>query len=131
VPDKIAGGSSGFANMSRATLQNAAQYIESKYKRPVLPQDISERLLGLNVDSRIPGADWQADLYYAAAHLRELVDRIKKQERYYGPLSLDDIERIAAAYNGSGPMAQKYGRDAIELLKRAYQGNDILYFYQK
>ena len=76
VPDKISGGSSGFANMSRKTLRGAASYIETEYNKEVLPDNVKYRFLGLEQDTRIPGDDWKADLYYCAAHLRQLIDRV-------------------------------------------------------
>jgi len=44
VPDSIAGGSSGFANMSRSALHNAATYSERMYGRPPLPDSVKYRI---------------------------------------------------------------------------------------
>ena len=89
------------------------------------------RAFGWDQDTRISGDDWKADLYYAAAHLRQLIDRVKGQEQFHGSLSLDEAELVFAAYNGSGPLARKYGKDARELLTSAMQRTKRLYFYQK
>jgi RHS repeat-associated protein len=102
IPDKIAGGSSGFANMSRKTLNDAASYTEQVYGKNPLPDDVRFRAFGWDQDTRISGDDWKADLYYAAAHLRQLIDRVKGQEQFHGSLSLDEAELVFAAYNGSG-----------------------------
>lgn len=131
VPDRIAGGSAGIANLSRATLRNAARYIETVYRIPVMPNEVRVRLLGWGQDTRIQGDDLRGDLYYMTAHLRELIDRITGRQRYHGPLTLDQVERIAAAYNGSGPLARQYGRDALDRLRRAASGREWLYFYER
>lgn len=136
VPDQVAGhnlagGSSGIANLSRATLRDAARYIETTYCRPILPDHVKYRLLGWNQDTRIPGDDLKADLYYMTGHLRQLIDRITGTLCYSGPLTLDQVERILAAYNGSGPAARKYGRDAMHRLRQAAAGKVPLYFYER
>lgn len=131
VPDKIAGGSSGFANMSRATLQNAADYSEDYYCKPPLPDDVRYRIFGWDQDTRTPGDDWKADLYYAAAHLRELIDRITGSKCHSGILSNEQLKKVIAGYNGSGPLAEKYSSDAMTLLENAKAGNSRLYFYEK
>jgi hypothetical protein len=130
VPDRIAGSSSGIANLSRATLRSAAEYIESNYCRPIIPDDVRNRLRGWSQDTRIPGDDLRADLYYMTGHLRELIDRITGKKCFDGPLTVDQVQKIAAAYNGSGPKAEKYGKDAIERIKRAEAGTEPLYFYE-
>ena len=131
VPDAVAGSSSGFVNMSRSTLRDAAEYVESNYPRGILPEDVRYRLHGEDVDSRIPGDDWKADLYYASGHLRQLIDDVTGERCYSGPLTLEQIERIAARYNGTGPKAEKYGSDALQTLMDAVAGDGTLYFYQK
>ena len=60
----------------------------------------------------------------------QLVDRITGKKCYQGPLTKEQIERIAAAYNGSGPMAEKYGQDAMLVLQKAESGETPLYFYE-
>ena len=133
VSDKLAGGSSGIANMSRKTLKDAVKYIEETYyyKKPVLPEDVRYRLLGWDQDTQISGDDLKADLYYSAAHLRQLIDRITGQPCYEGPLTFEQVEKIAAAYNGSGDLAKKYGEDALQRLEDAITGKEPLYFYEK
>jgi hypothetical protein len=143
VPDKIpswspvkagrnlADGSSGFANMSRPTLRSAAEYTEKYYGKNPLPNDVRYRLLGWDQDTRIPGDDWKADLYYCAAHIRELIDRTTKKRCHNSSLTLDEVESIFTAYNGSGSAARKYGADAMDKLIKAQSGDTILYFYEK
>jgi hypothetical protein len=130
VPDKIAGGSSGFANMSRSALRGAARYSETMYGRPPLPSSVQYRILGWNQDTRVSGDDWKADLYYCAAHLRQLIDRVTHTPCHRGALNLAQLEKVIAAYNGSGALAAKYAKDAMALLARAEKGQDQLYFYQ-
>ncbi|MCA9650276.1 MAG: hypothetical protein KC501_10230 [Myxococcales bacterium] len=131
VPDAVAGGSSGFANMSRATLRNAALYSATVHNRPPLPDDVRYRVLGYDQDTRVPGDDWKADLYYASAHLRELIDRQTGTTGYTGVLARDDVRGVFRRYNGSGSLAEKYADDAIALLEGAIAGDRTLYFYQR
>jgi hypothetical protein len=130
VPDKVAGGSSGIANMSRKTLRGGAEYVERVYQKPVMPDSVRYRILGWDQDTRIQGDDLRGDLYYMTAHLRQLIDRVTGTTKYQGQLTLGDVEKIAAAYNGSGPQAQKYGRDTITRLHKAVSGAEPLYFYE-
>jgi hypothetical protein len=130
VPDSFAGGSSGIANMSRATLRDAASYIEKTYKMDVMPNDVRVRAMGADADTRVQGNDMRADFYYMTAHLRQLIDRIMGTKKYHGPITIEDVEKICAAYNGSGKLAQKYGKDAVARLKRAVAGEEPLYFYE-
>ncbi len=131
IPDRIAGGSSGFANMSRKALLSAADYSERMYGRPPLPNSVKYRILGWNQDTRISGDDWKSDLYYCAAHLRQLIDRVTKKRCHSGDINLSQLEKIIAAYNGSGPLAEKYAKDAMKLLADAELGKATLYFYEK
>jgi LysM repeat protein len=136
VPDKIgnkrfSGGSSGIANMSRATLRDAAEYTEKVYNKNPLSEDVRYRMFGYDNDLRIPGDDWEADLYYAAAHLRQLIDRETDTLRYSGSLTLNQTKNIIRRYNGSGPLAEKYSNDAMITLKNAEAGKTNLYFYEK
>src|SRR5262245_204004 len=129
VPDKYAGSSAGIANLARATLRDAARYVQATYNRPVMPPSVRDRILGWNQDTRIQGDDLKSDLYYMTAYLRQLIDRwVKKQ--YSGPLTLEQVELVARRYNGSGPMAAKYGKDTVERLRRAASGGEPLYFYE-
>lgn len=131
IPDKIANGSSGIGNMSKATLDDTVQYIETTYGRTVMPSDVLDTAIpNLNRDTRISGVDMQADIYYVSAHLRQLIDRVAGDgEPYHGTLTKEQIESIAAAYNGSGDAAQKYGQDTINRLEKANTGEIPLYFY--
>jgi len=131
IPDKYAGSSSGIANMKRATLRNTAKYIELNYCKPPLPKDVQYRIFGHNQDTRIPGDDWKADLYYCAAHLRELIDRTTGNPCHNASIDKITLAKVIAAYNGSGATALKYSNDAIRLLEHADNGTDTLYFYEK
>lgn len=131
IPDKIAGGSTGLANMSRNALKGAATYSETTYCRPPLPDSVKYRILGWNQDTRISGDDCKADLYYCAAHLRELIDRVTKIRCHSGALNSIELENVIKAYNGSGPLAEKYAKDAMNLIKNAAEGKAVLYFYEK
>jgi len=130
VPDWVSKGSSGIANMQKDTLDGAVAYVESTYGRPVMPDSMKHTALPMvDRDTRIQGLDVRADLYYASAHLRELIDReIGNGQPYTGPLTADDIERVLAAYNGSGAAAEKYGKDAMRRLEDARSGEVPLYF---
>lgn len=131
VPDAIAGGSSGFANMSRATLRNAALYSATTLNRPPLPDDVRYRVLGWDQDTRVPGDDWKADLYYASAHIRELIDRETGTTGFSGALTMDQVRGVFRRYNGSGALAETYADDAIALLEGAIAGDRTLYFFQR
>ena len=61
---------------------------------------------------------------------RQLIDK-EMGTGYHGPISLAHTERIIASYNGSGPMAEKYGHDALHTLQTAAAGGTPLYFYEK
>lgn len=135
VPDKafgksIANGSSGIANLQRATLRSAADYSENVLRRAPLPHDVHYRLFGYDQDSRIPGDDLKADLYYQAAHIRQLIDRITGKHNFNGPLTLDLVRKVIKAYNGSGPVADKYASDAMKKLSDAASNITPLYFYE-
>jgi len=133
VPDKVADGSAGFMNMRRPTLKSTVQYTKQNYCKELMPKDIANRIgyiFDSNVDVEVQGLDWRADLYYGAAHIRELIDRqVGKCSK--GEISIEQVEKIFASYNGSGPIAQKYGKDAIDLLTKASNGKATLYFYEK
>ncbi|WP_443939966.1 hypothetical protein [Pedobacter sp. MW01-1-1] len=133
VPDKIADGSAGFMNMRRPTLKDTINYTKNTYCKELMPKDIANRIgyiYDSNVDVGVQGLDWRADLYYGAAHIRQLIDRVVGQCAK-GMITLDQIEKVFASYNGSGPIAKKYGKDAIDLLKKALNGQETLYFYEK
>ena len=126
------GSSTGFVNMSRGALQSGDAYSEEVLGRDTIPPEVAERMGGLlNADTGVSGNDWRSDLYYTAAHLRELVDHEMGEEGFQGDLTIDNIRDIAASYNGTGPMAEKYGNDAANLLERAANGEDTLYFLQQ
>lgn len=131
IPDKASKGSSGFANMSYNTLRSASLYIESNYCKNPMPDSVRYRVLGWDQDTRIPGDDWKADLYYAASHIRELIDREKEILCFSGKLTASDARGVFRRYNGSGPMAEKYADDAKALLEGAVNGEKILFFYER
>jgi LysM repeat protein len=125
----ITAGSSGIANMSHAALIDGVKHANEVYSREPMPDSVKYRIGGYNQDTRISGDDLRADLYYAAAHLRHIIDRVMKHNKFYGLLSLEDFEKICAAYNG--PAGQKYGREARIRLEKARDGIEPLYFYEK
>ena len=151
VWDKISGGSAGIINMKRETFRKTDDYITSTYKRPVAPDSVKPlpRLLAPDIytksdgiklpfvevnifdyDLRIPGQDMRVDLYYMAGRLRQIIDTKKGGgSPYSGPLTVDDIRTIAAAYNGDGPDAAEYGRKSADRLTRVLAGTEPLYFY--
>ncbi len=123
MPDKFAGGSTGIANLSRQTLRDAAAYLETRYRKPVIPDAIRNE----KGDPRLAGIDEQLDLYYMSAVLRQLIDR-HVSPTSVGNLSDDAFARVAQAYNGSGPKAIKYRKDAVARLNAARQGTVPLLF---
>lgn len=127
----MSGGSTGFANMSRKTLLNVVSYIERHYPKPIIPDDVRYRIFGRDQDTRVSGDDYRSDLYYASAHLRELVDRITGNPCHNGELTREQFRLVIRAYNGSGHLAEKYANDAMDLLDKAKIGERILYFYEK
>lgn len=131
VPDSISRGSSGFANMSYNTLQDAVEYTERVYDRNPLSDDVRYRVLGYDQDTRIPGDDYKADLYYASAHVRQLIDRVTGVENFDGVLTEEQTRDVFRAYNGSGPLAEQYADDANGLLQGALAGDETLYFYER
>ncbi|MEP3891380.1 MAG: hypothetical protein ABJN69_13050 [Hellea sp.] len=89
------------------------------------------RVFNSDSDTRLPGDDYRSDMYYAAAHIRELIDRETGQTGYNGVLSPRHIRGVFRRYNGSGPVAEKYAADAINLFNGALNGTETLYFYQR
>ncbi|ARU56845.1 hypothetical protein OLMES_2797 [Oleiphilus messinensis] len=130
-PDAISKGSSGFANMSRGALLDASKYTENNYGRNPLSNEVRYRAFGIDQDTRVSGDDWKADLYYCSAHLRQLIDRVTGSPCHNGALTMDQLREVIKAYNGSGPMADKYADDAMKTLKGASTGASTLYFYEQ
>lgn len=129
IPDRISDGSSGFMNMRRPTLYSTIEYMKKNYCKELMPVDVAYRigyLFDSNVDVGIQGLDWRADLYYGAAHIRQLIDGIVGKCSN-GEMTLEQVEQVFTKYNGS----KAYGKSGIELLKKASQGKAILYFYEK
>ena len=131
IPDGVYRGSSGLMNMSLNTLKGAAEHSERFHKRPPVPERLRIRQGGYDSDTRIPGADWRSDLYYGAAHIRELFDRYRQPWRPGQPLDLEIARKVFSGYNGSGIDADKYGDDAMRLLRGAALGKRNLYFYEQ
>ena len=134
IPNKIADGSSGFMNMRRPTLKETIKYTKEKYGRELMPTNVANRIgyfYDTKVDDGIQGADWRADLYYGAAHIRQLIDRVMGNVCSKGEITLEQVEKVFKSFNGSGAIAEKYGKDAIKLLKDAAEGKQTLYFYEK
>ncbi|WP_444928892.1 hypothetical protein ACJJIF_13610 [Microbulbifer sp. SSSA002] len=130
-PNAIAKGSSGFTNMSRAALIDAAEYTENQYGRNPLSNEARYRAFGWDQDTRVSGDDFRADLYYCAAHLRQLIDRVTGSPCHNGPITMSQLRLVIKGYNGSGAMAEKYADDAMNTLNRAIAGTAILYFYEE
>jgi len=130
-PDAISKGSSGFANMSRAALVDAAEYTESQYGKNPLSNEARYRALGWDQDTRVSGDDFRADLYYCSAHLRQLIDRVIGSPCHNGPITMAQLRAVIKGYNGSGAMAEKYADDAMKTLNGAIVGTSKLYFYEE
>jgi hypothetical protein len=130
VPDRVAGSSSGIGNMSRRALLGAVDYVQRVLGRAVIPDEVANRVFGWRQDTRISGDDLRADLYYSAAHVRELIDRVTRTRNYGGGLTRDQVRDVAAAYNGSGNAARRYGEEAVAKIEAAASGGRPLYFFQ-
>ncbi|WP_312057095.1 hypothetical protein [Acinetobacter courvalinii] len=130
VPDKVSKGSSGIANVSDKALIDGVQNSLKKYCRPPIPSSIVKNIIGLSTDTRISGDDWRNDLYYAAAHLRYLIDR-ELGNCFNGAMTTEQLKKVIKAYNGSGPEAEKYANNALANLNLAITGKGTLYFYEK
>jgi len=129
LPDKVPDGSTGIGNVRRPTLRRTKSYVESTLGRPLTPDDVARRAFGVRHPT-IAGLDTRNDVYYSAAHLRQLTDEVTGVRDYAGPLTPEQVHRIAARYNGHGPGAEKYGRDVVNSLRSAASGRQPLYFYQ-
>ena len=131
VPDNLSRGSTGIPNMSRNTLKNTVTFTQKYYGRHPVPAIEQQRVVGDRQLPDLPGYDWKIDLYYAAAHLRELICRITSDICYSGELNAEQMEKVFRAYNGTGDLAKKYGKDAMNRIKKAKKGEEWLYFYEK
>lgn len=123
-------GSSGIANLSDGALYSGIKHSIEKYARPPIPSSIAKNILGMNIDTRIPGDDWRNDIYYAAAHLRYLIDK-KFGECFNGQLSYEMLYEVLKAYNGSGYKADGYAKNAINNLNLSISNKGVLYFYER
>ena len=130
IPDTVSKGSSGLANVSDKALAAGVDNSLKKYCRPPIPTSIVKNIIGLSTDTRISGDDWRNALYYAAAHLRYLIDR-ELGNCYNGTMTTEQLKTIIKAYNGSGPEAEKYANNALKNLELALTNKGTLYFYEK
>ncbi len=130
IPDRISKGSSGIANVSNQALIDGANSSIKNYCRPVIPSSVAKSGWGINTDSRVSGDDWKNDMYYAAAHIRFLIDR-ELGECFNGMMTDDNLRLIIENYNGSGPQAIRYAEVAMGNLEMAKKGKGVLYFYEK
>lgn len=123
-------GSSGIANMSDLALKNGVQHSIENYARPPIPTSIAKGFLDINTDTRISGDDWRSDIYYAASHIRFLIDSLFGN-CFDGELSYEMLHRVLRAYNGPAKTSIKYADDAIKNLKKSISGEGVLFFYEK
>jgi len=121
--DKVAGGSTGIANLSRATLRRAAAYLVTTYRRPPIP----DRVRRDKGDPLIAGLEVELDLYYMSALLRQLIDA-RVSPGHVGNIGDEQLRLVAQDYNGRGPKAVEYGRKALSRLIAARRGEAPLYF---
>ena len=146
APDKLSQGSTGLANMNRAALKNTIKYYKKYYNKKVVPSN--SKLV-----QEISGLNYYADLYYAAAHLRQLIDCIMSKQNkkdllndckyvktssekmdnscFSGVLTEEDFYAIVSAYNGFGDNAKAYADSAKKRIDSAIEGKEYLYFYEK
>lgn len=129
VPNKYAEGSTGIGNVRRPTLRRTKSYVEGTLGRPLVPDDVARRAFGVRLPA-IAGLDTRNDVYHSAAHLRQLTDQITGVPDYVGPLTPEQVQRIAARYNGTNAGAQAHGRRAVNNLRSAASGEQPLYFYE-
>jgi hypothetical protein len=79
----------------------------------------------------LPGYDWKHDLYYAAAHIRQLIHQATNQVCHSGVLTKEQMKKVFSLYNGKGDDAAKYGNDAMRRIAKALTGDEPLFFYEK
>jgi len=128
APVPGAEGSTGIINMIRATYLETAAYTKKTYFRPLLPTHKQD------IDSGFVGVDVEADMYYAAAHIRYLIDDKGNNPCTKGEITLDQVQMVFTRYNYSGDRipdsATNYGKAAMNKLKGAYNGSFTLHFYE-
>ena len=121
-------GSTGIANITLDALKGTISHTKEKYHRPMLPSDKSD------INKGIAGLDVEADMYYLAAHLRQLIDRRvmgNGKSSAKGEITLEQVWEVFADYNGPNrKISGKYGDDSIAKLKGAYNGKP-LFFYEE
>lgn len=123
-------GSAGLTNMSDNTLNGAIEYTLEKYcKNPIADRD-RYGMFGIDADLRITGYDMMADFYYCAAHIRQNIDALLGGPCFTGALSDDDLKRVIAAYNGTGPAAARYGQEGVDAISAAIAGTGSMYWYE-
>ncbi|MCD5989321.1 hypothetical protein KDX30_15595 [Pseudomonas sp. CDFA 553] len=82
-------------------------------------------------DTQMPGDDWKTDLYYAAVHLRELIERATKTRWHAGALTPELLEKVIRFYKVSDLLAAKYSSDVTAWLEAATLRRASLYFCEK
>jgi hypothetical protein len=104
-------------------------YTKEKYGRPIVPSDKS------HLDYGFAGDDIEVDMYYLAAHVRQLIDeRVmgKGKSCAKGEITLRQLWEVFADYNGPNrKVSGTYANDAMAKLKGAYNGAVVLYFYEE
>ncbi|MCB2254206.1 hypothetical protein KTQ74_20020 [Pseudomonas chlororaphis] len=75
------------AGASTQTADTQPIEVENYYCKKNMLEDVQYRIFGCDHDTRIPGDDWKTDLYYAAGHLRELIDRVAGTRWHHGALT--------------------------------------------
>jgi hypothetical protein len=128
MPVPGAEGSTGIINMLRSTFLKTISYTKETYARPLLPAHKQ------GIDSGFAGVDIEADLYYGAAHIRQLIDRVVGSPCTKGEITLDQVRLVFTSYNGpprpDNEKAHKYGDDAMSKLLGSYNGTKTLHFYE-
>lgn len=81
-------------------------------------------------DTQMPGDDWKTDLYYAAVHLCELIERATKTHCHTGALTPELLKKVIRFYKVPGLLATKYSSDVTALLE-ATSRRAWLYFCEK
>jgi len=119
--------STGIMNMRRPTLQGTIRHTKENYNRSIVPSHKSQ------IDRGRAGEDFEADMYYLAAHVRQLIDKrvTKEGTCAKGTITLNQVREVFADYNGPNrKISGKYGDDSMAKLNGAYNGTVTLYFYE-
>ncbi len=126
VRDKLFNGSSGIANLKPATARQAINYVENTLHYPAVPVGIAERST-----TPVPGVNWEHDMYYFGATLRQAIDLVTGTPAYTGPLSAEQFEYVASRYVGFREnVYTDYSQRAVQNVSDAISGQRPLYYYQ-